>query len=244
MFSGRDCFPARWPLLSAVAIALLLDDHCSRFVNSLNLYPGTQDASTLPKEDYLPLSSNPITPIPSSKRKDNPRDTGGQANKFCIFKLENGQEKLVYNIECKPPFKFLTADICQGLQGKIFPDQDLINKEDEAPEYCTRRLVSFVITQSFSYLIKTGVRYCIAHAFSNVTSYRYLFIRGKQPQSTGYQALFGGSNLLPAGRSGVWTCSFEVARYIGTKGNKLQIIAFHLCIWLSLCSFVPFFIVC
>ena len=130
-----------------------------RFVNSLNLDPGTQDAGTLPKEDHPPLSSNPITPIPSTKRKANPRDVGGQADKFCIFKLENGQEVLIFNIEYKPPFKFLAADICQGLQGEIFPDQDLINKEDEAPEYCTRRRVSVVITQLFSYLIKTGVRY-------------------------------------------------------------------------------------
>ena len=130
-----------------------------RFVNFLNLDPGTKDASTLPKEDHPPLSSNPITPIPSSKRKVNPRDIGGQADKFCIVKLENGQEEPVFNIEYKPPFKFLAADICQGLQGEIFPDQDLINKEDEALEYCTRRRVSVVITQLFSYLIKTGVRY-------------------------------------------------------------------------------------
>ena len=130
-----------------------------RFVNSLNLDPGTQDAGTLPKEDHHPLSSNPITPIPSSKRKANPRDVGGQADKFCIFKLENGQEVLIFNIEYKPPFKFLAADICQGLQGEIVPAEDVIHKEDKAPEYHTQRLVSAVITQLFSYLIKTRVQY-------------------------------------------------------------------------------------
>ncbi len=43
--------------------------------------------------------------------------------------------------------------------------------------------------------------YYIAHASSNVTSYRCLFVREKRPQSTGYLALFGGPNLLLAGRS-------------------------------------------
>ncbi len=37
----------------------------------------------------------------------------------------------------------------------------------------------------------------------NITSYRRLFKREKKSQSTGYLVFFGGSNLLPAGRSGV-----------------------------------------
>lgn len=61
-------------------------------------------------------------------------------------------------------------------------------------------------------LLLTIKTYYIAHASLNVTSYKYLFIYEKQPQSTNYQALFGQSNSLSAGKSAIWTRSFKVAR--------------------------------
>lgn len=49
-----------------------------------------------------------------------------------------------------------------------------------------------------------GEKYYIAHVSSNVTSYKYLFVCEKQPQSIGYQALFRKSSLLLVNKSGVW----------------------------------------
>ncbi len=124
------------------------------FLSYLNLKPGNQDVSTLPKTDHIPLSSNPMTPTnqrskgkgakvnAATKAQNYPKDVGGQADKFCVFILENGKEKPAYNIEYKPPFKFLAADIAQGLQGEIPPDRELINKDDKGSEFSTRRLVS------------------------------------------------------------------------------------------------------
>ena len=141
------------------------------FVNHLNLNPGNQYVSTLPKTDHLPLSSNPITPPnqgsksqdakanAAAKDQKYPKDIGGQADKFCIVKVENGQEKPVYNIEYKPPHKFEAADILEGLRGEILPARDLINKKGKSSEFFSQSLVSAVITQLFSYLVKTGVQY-------------------------------------------------------------------------------------
>lgn len=80
------------------------------FVNHLNLNPGSQEASTLPKTDLLPSSSSPITPPnqvnkrkragveAATKGQNYPNDVRGQADEFCIFKLEDGKENPVYSI--------------------------------------------------------------------------------------------------------------------------------------------------
>lgn len=65
---------------------------------------------------------------------------------------------------------------------------------------------------------------CTAHASPIVSCYGCLFLRGKQPQSTG---LFG----RPNSDLGAETADsfFKVAKYIGIRGKRLQIIALHLC---------------
>ena len=138
------------------------------YVSHLNLDPGTQIGTTTASMENLSMSSAPITPDQSIKRakgkaavkgQQYQKDTGGQADKFCIVKLETGQERPAYSIEYKPPFKLTATEVVTGLQGEIRPARDVINQDGEGFEFHSKRLVSAVITQLFSYMIKTGVQY-------------------------------------------------------------------------------------
>lgn len=100
------------------------------------------------------LNHDPENPDASTSE-----DVGGQTEKFFIFQLENGREIPVYNISYKSPFKFPAEYILQGLQGEVLLARDVISKEDESQEFNAKRLVWAMITQLFSYMIKTGVQY-------------------------------------------------------------------------------------
>lgn len=95
-----------------------------------------------------------------------PRDTGGCADKFCVIQLENRKEVPIYNIEYKPPFKLSLELVTAGLENntglpfnEIQLDQDVIGQEGEGLKYEEKHIVSAVITQLFSYVIKAKVQY-------------------------------------------------------------------------------------
>lgn len=83
-----------------------------------------------------------------------------------MIQLENGKEVPAYNIEYKPPFKLTLELVTAGLENdaglplnEIQLDHDVIGQEGEVLKYEEKYIVSAVITQLFSYMIKAKVRY-------------------------------------------------------------------------------------
>lgn len=143
------------------------------YLSHLNLNPGINVDTTghSPKNNSLPEFSTPQS-NPQEKSADKktiakyPKDTGGCADEFCVIQLENGKEVPAYNIEYKPPFKLTFELVTAGLENtaglpfnEIQLDQDVIGQEGEGLKYEGKYIVSAVITQLFSYMIKAKVRY-------------------------------------------------------------------------------------
>lgn len=88
--------------------------------------------------------------------------------------------------------------------------------------------------------------YFITHAFSNVTSYRCLFVQIKYLQSTGYLGVFAGSNLLLKSiskglSSQKFLQSYQIHKY---KRQQATNYCFSSLIRLLFGSFLLFFIEC
>ncbi|EEH41454.1 hypothetical protein PAAG_03017 [Paracoccidioides lutzii Pb01] len=105
----------------------------------------------------------------SQKRKEEPNSgTGGQADRFCIYRQEGDEHIPAIAIEYKAPHKLTQADMATGLTKEIRPAQDVIGQDSDDVEFCCRRLVAAVTTQLFSYMVRKGVRYgyvCTGEAF-------------------------------------------------------------------------------
>lgn len=127
-----------------------------RFLNFLDFISGDQDVSTLPNTDHVSLLSDRSTP---TNQKVKGANVLSRVDKYFVFMLGKRGKIPAYSIEYKVPFEFSAADIVQGLQGDIFPERKLINKDDKGSDFFKRRLVSAVITQLYSYMVKTPVKY-------------------------------------------------------------------------------------
>ncbi|KAG5980174.1 hypothetical protein E4U55_004315 [Claviceps digitariae] len=98
----------------------------------------------------------PATPKPRRKRLGK----GGSADQFCIYDKLGGQVGPVLAIEYKAPHKLDVGDVVTGLKsGSIEPERDVIDKDGEDYEFNSRRLVTAVITQLFSYMVGKGLKY-------------------------------------------------------------------------------------
>ncbi len=96
----------------------------------------------------IPSPFNPVTPT------NHPKDIGGQADAFFYLDAE-----LKASIEYKLPIKFPIDDIVLGLKGKISTVKDVINNEANSPEAAAQRQATIVITQLYSYLVKSRICY-------------------------------------------------------------------------------------
>ncbi|OJD23105.1 hypothetical protein ACJ73_05537 [Blastomyces percursus] len=121
------------------------------------------------------LSINPET-APSAKGKGRGRKkkeestavTGGQADRFCVYRQDGDEHIPAIAIEYKAPHKLTQAEMTTGLSEEIRPARDVIGQESEDVTFYCRRLVAAVITQLFSYMVRKRVRYgyvCTGEAF-------------------------------------------------------------------------------
>lgn len=104
--------------------------------------------------------SDPSTPI--ANRTDSKTNSKGKrlADQHMIKMNENGKEEPVDAIEYKPPHKLgPVLYVKTGLQGEIRPTEDIIDESDGDFTYYTKRVVTAVVTQLFSYMTHTHVRY-------------------------------------------------------------------------------------
>ncbi|KAE8154242.1 hypothetical protein BDV25DRAFT_148143 [Aspergillus avenaceus] len=81
--------------------------------------------------------------------------------------VANERQKPVYAVEFKAPHKLTIPELVAGLR-HIDLARDIIGQEGNTFEFYAKRLIAAVVTQIFSYMIDSGVRYgyiCTGEAF-------------------------------------------------------------------------------
>ncbi|KAG5294561.1 hypothetical protein I7I48_11114 [Histoplasma ohiense] len=94
-----------------------------------------------------------------TKKREPTMVTRGQADQFCIYRQDGNEDIPVLAIEYKAPHKLTQDEILRGLAQDIHPFKEVIDKDSDDPDFCSKRLVAAVITQLFSYMVARGVRY-------------------------------------------------------------------------------------
>ncbi|KAI2937975.1 hypothetical protein CBS147321_7505 [Aspergillus niger] len=90
-----------------------------------------------------------------------------RADQFCVHLVADERQLPVYAVEFKAPHKVTIPELVAGLH-PIDLDRDVIDQEGNTFELYATRLVAAVVTQIFSYMIDSGVRYgyiCTGEAF-------------------------------------------------------------------------------
>lgn len=103
----------------------------------------------------------------SGDKSNRPRNT--RADQFCVLRSSSdGSARPVVAIEYKAPHKFTIEEIPTGLQGDIWPERDVIDKNEDSFAFRCKNLLAAVVTQLFSYMIDKEVQYgyiCTGEAF-------------------------------------------------------------------------------
>lgn len=103
----------------------------------------------------------------SQKRDGTTRRRNRRADQFCVHLAANERQIPVYAVEFKAPHKVTIPELVAGLH-QIDLARDVIDQEGDTFEFYATRLVAAVVTQIFSYMIDSGVRYgyiCTGEAF-------------------------------------------------------------------------------
>ncbi|EAS33821.3 uncharacterized protein CIMG_04845 [Coccidioides immitis RS] len=135
------------------------------FESHTNLGASKQSQPVEEGMQHLSIDTNKSTTENSGSRKGKQKPTTdnipirGQADRFCVYRRGNGEDVPAIAIEYKAPHKLTCEEIATGLAQEIRPTQDVINKEEDSAEFYSKRLVTVVVTQLFSYMIGKGVQY-------------------------------------------------------------------------------------
>ncbi|GKZ98622.1 hypothetical protein AnigIFM59636_004604 [Aspergillus niger] len=90
-----------------------------------------------------------------------------RTDQFCVHLVADERKMPVYAVEFKAPHKVTIPELVAGLH-PIDLDRDVIDQEGDTFGFYATRLVAAVVTQIFSYMIDSGVRYgyiCTGEAF-------------------------------------------------------------------------------
>ncbi|KAJ5111766.1 hypothetical protein NUU61_001396 [Penicillium alfredii] len=101
------------------------------------------------------------------KREGTARRRNRRADQFCVHIVANERHIPVHAVEFKAPHKVTIPELVAGLH-QIDLARDAIDQEGDTFEFYATRLVAAVVTQIFSYMIYSGVRYgyiCTGEAF-------------------------------------------------------------------------------
>ena len=101
------------------------------------------------------------------KRDGTARRRNRRADQFCVHLVADERQIPVYAVEFKAPHKVTIPELVAGLH-KMDLARDVIDQEGDTFEFYATRLVTAVVTQIFSYMIDSGVRYgyiCTGEAF-------------------------------------------------------------------------------
>ncbi|OJD11444.1 hypothetical protein AJ78_07791 [Emergomyces pasteurianus Ep9510] len=133
-----------------------------------DLNPGDQQSSVEPMVRTESSIGKRMGKKNKTKKKETMTVTGGQADRFCIYRQDGDEHIPALAIEYKAPHKLTLDEIVGGLAQDIHPSKEVIGKDSDDPDFCSKRLVAAVITQLFSYMVAKGVRYgyvCTGEAF-------------------------------------------------------------------------------
>ena len=101
------------------------------------------------------------------KRVGTARRRNRRADQFCVHLVAGERQIPVYAVEFKAPHKVTIPELVAGLH-QIDLTRDVIDQQGDTFEFYATRLVAAVVTQIFSYMIDSGVRYgyiCTGEAF-------------------------------------------------------------------------------
>ncbi|OJD21639.1 hypothetical protein ACJ73_07018 [Blastomyces percursus] len=130
--------------------------------------PGDQQSSVEPMVGTESSTGKRIGKKNKTRKKETAMVAGGQADRFCIYRQDGNEHIPALSIEYKAPHKLTRDEIVKGLAQDIHPSKEVIGKDSDDPDFCSKRLVAAVITQLFSYMVAKGVRYgyvCTGEAF-------------------------------------------------------------------------------
>ncbi|EFW22030.1 hypothetical protein D8B26_002124 [Coccidioides posadasii str. Silveira] len=129
------------------------------FESHINLGVSKQGPSLEDQMEKLSIEPNPSAGKSRPCRQDEENTPLiGQADRFCVYRRGDDGDVPAIAIEYKAPHKLTCDEIMTGLSGEIQPARDVIDKEENTTEFYSRRLVTVVITQLFSYMVGKGVR--------------------------------------------------------------------------------------
>ncbi|OKO92894.1 hypothetical protein PENSUB_12564, partial [Penicillium subrubescens] len=103
----------------------------------------------------------------SQKRDGTGRRRNRRADQFCVHLVADERQIPVYAVEFKAPHKATIPELVAGLH-QMDLARDVIDQEGDTFEFYATRLVAAVVTQIFSYMVDSGVRYgyiCTGEAF-------------------------------------------------------------------------------
>nr|QOD95030.1 HhpR [Paecilomyces variotii] len=101
------------------------------------------------------------------KRDGTTRRRNRRADQFCVHLVADERQIPLYAVEFKAPHKVTIPELVAGLH-QMDLARDVIDQEGDTFEFYATRLVAAVVTQIFSYMIDSGVRYgyiCTGEAF-------------------------------------------------------------------------------
>ena len=116
-----------------------------------------------------------------------PQQSGKYADQICVRRSEGGPNSLLFIVEYKPPHKITTQILRKGLHSmtlsKIINRAKLSTTEPEKSIEIAEDLVAKVLTQTFSYMIESGVEYSY---LTTGAAYVFLHIKADDPETLYY----------------------------------------------------------
>ncbi|KAI2789392.1 hypothetical protein POX_d04880 [Penicillium oxalicum] len=103
----------------------------------------------------------------TQKSDSTSRRRNRRADQICVHITDDARQTPVYAVEYKAPHKLTIPELVTGLH-PLDLARDVIGQEGVTFEFYATRLVAAVVTQIFSYMIDSGVRYgyiCTGEAF-------------------------------------------------------------------------------
>ncbi|KAJ6163793.1 hypothetical protein N7497_003772 [Penicillium chrysogenum] len=116
------------------------------------------------------------------KRDGTTQRRNRRADQFCAHLVADKRQIPVYAVEFKAPHKVTIPELVRGLH-QMGLARDVIDREGDTFELYATRLVAAVVTQIFSYMIDSGVRYgyiCTGEAFA------FLHVPKNEPAAVQY----------------------------------------------------------
>ena len=135
------------------------------FESHTNLGVSKRSQATEEQMRDLSIDTDPSSRKDHTSRKGKQKATkdppisGGQADRFCVYRRGTEEDIPAIAIEYKAPHKLTCDEIATGLTEEIHPARDVINREEDTSEFYSKRLATVVVTQLFSYMVAKGVQY-------------------------------------------------------------------------------------